>query len=581
MAATKGGKEMRFGMLRRLGLLLAVLAMVTAGCAGDDDGGGGGESAGEPVKGGTLRIVNEEDVDFWDTGSAYTVTAWAFARLHVRTLYSFDSSKSAEEANEPVPDIAAGPPTVSDDRLTYTFKLRPNVRYAPPVNRAVKAEDFIYAVERQFDKKYPSPNPYNSVFKGAEEFADGKADSISGLKAVDDNTLEITLAQPASDFLSIMATNFYAPVPEEYASKYKPQTDYSKVYRGAGPYYLQQWTQDKSATFVRNPNWDQASDPLRKAYVDKVEVRLGVDPNAAQQQIESGDADLSVDNEPPQVDLQRLANDPTLSKQFIAPADGCIRYLTLQTDSGPTAKLQVRQAINYAVDKDAVVRAVGGRIAADPATTILTPPLLGYQKYDLYPTPNNRGDTAKAKELLTKAGYPNGVTLTYVSDTSGQGPRILTSVQESLSRAGIKIKVKALNYPAIYTDNLQLTSKKDEHQIGQAAWCPDYPGNGARSFMGVLLDGRKIVPQGNNNYGDYNSPKTNQLIDQALAATDTDAAGAAWTAADKQAMTDAAWVPLTYDKRGKFWSSRVKNYKYTYWVTNADFANLWLNPNTP
>ena len=159
-------------MLRRLGLLLAVLAMVTAGCAGDDDGGGGGESAGEPVKGGTLRIVNEEDVDFWDTGSAYTVTAWAFARLHVRTLYSFDSSKSAEEANEPVPDIAAGPPTVSDDRLTYTFKLRPNVRYAPPVNRAVKAEDFIYAVERQFDKKYPSPNPYNSVFKGAEEFAE-------------------------------------------------------------------------------------------------------------------------------------------------------------------------------------------------------------------------------------------------------------------------------------------------------------------------------------------------------------------------------------------------------------------------
>ena len=574
---------MRLGKLGRLGLLLAVLAMVAAGCAGDEDGGGAGtdQAAGEPVRGGTLRVVNEEDVDYWDTGSAYTVTAWTFARLHVRTLYSWDSNRPPDQPGEPVPDIAAEPPTISDDRLTYTFKLKPNVKYAPPVNRAVKADDFIYAVERQFDKQFPSPNPYNTVIKGVEEFSDGKAESISGMKAVDDTTLEITLTQPASDFLSIMATNFMAPIPEEYASKYKPQTDYSKVYRGAGPYYLEKWTPNKSATFVRNPNWDAASDPLRKAYVDKVEVRIGVDQNAAQQQIESGDADLSVDNEPPPQDLQRVANDPTLSKQFIAPLDGCTRYLTLQTDSGPTSKLEVRQALNYAVDKEAVVRAVGGRMAADPSSTILTPALVGYQKYDLYPTPNSRGDPAKAKELLTQAGYPNGVTINMVSQTSGEGPRILTSLQESLGRAGIKLKNKGYNYPAIYTDSLQLTSKKTEHQIGQAAWCPDYPGNGARTFMGVLLDGRKITPQSNNNYGDYNSEKTNQLIDQALTAADPDAAAAAWAQADKQAMTDAAWVPLTYDKRGKFWSSRVKNYKYSLWVTNADFANLWLDPNTP
>ena len=112
-----------------------------------------------------------------------------------------------------------------------------------------------------------------------------------------------------------------------------------------------------------------------------------------------------------------------------------------------------------------------------------------------------------------------------VSQTSGEGPRILTSLQESLGRAGIKLKNKRYNYPAVYTDSLQLTSKAAEHQIGQAAWCPDWPGNGARSFMGALLDGRKITPQGNNNYGSYNNDKTNQLIDQALTAADKDAAG--------------------------------------------------------
>ena len=92
----KGGEEMRLGKLRRLGLVLVVLALLTAGCAGEDEGGGGGgdQAVGEPVTGGTLRVVNEEDVDYWDTGSAYTVTSWTFARLHVRTLYSFDITKS-------------------------------------------------------------------------------------------------------------------------------------------------------------------------------------------------------------------------------------------------------------------------------------------------------------------------------------------------------------------------------------------------------------------------------------------------------------------------------------------------------
>ena len=93
-------------------------------------------------------------------------------------------------------------------------------------------------------------------------------------------------------------------------------------------------------------------------------------------------------------------------KQFTAQIDGCTRYLTLQTDSGPTAKLEVRQAFNYAVDKQAIVRAVGGAWPADPSSTILTPPLVGYQKYDLYATPDNRGDPAKAKSCSPRPGTP-------------------------------------------------------------------------------------------------------------------------------------------------------------------------------
>jgi peptide/nickel transport system substrate-binding protein len=571
---------MKPARLRLLGLLLLTLVLVMTGCAGGQ-GDEGAQSALTPVRGGTLRILNMDEVDAFDTGWAYTVTASTLARLHVRTMFSWDSSRPAEQANRPVPDLAAGPPMISDDRLTYTFRLRENVRYAPPVNREVRAEDFVYAVERQLDKRAPSPNPYNTVIKGTSEFLEGEASTISGMRAVDDSTLVITLAQPASDFLSILATTFFAPVPEEHASKYRPGTDYSKVYVGAGPYYLQEWKPGKSATFIRNPNWDPATDPLRKAYVDKVEVRVGVNQNAAQQAIESGDAELSIDNPVPLADLQRLAGDPVLSKRFIAPLDGCTQYLSLQTDNGPTAKPEVREALNYAVDKEAVVRVLGGRLAAEPSTTILTPPLVGYQRYDLYPTPGNRGDPDKARQLLAEAGYPSGVTINIASSTSGSGPKILTSLQESLGRAGIRLRVKSYSATALFEDSLSLPSKAAEHQIGMAGWCPDYPGNGARSFIGVLLDGRTITPEGNLNFGSYNNPATNRLIDQALAAPKEDAAAAAWAAADRQAMRDAAWVPLTYDHRAKSWAERVKNLQYSYWVANGDLANLWLDPNKP
>ena len=273
---------------------------------------------------------------------------------------------------------------------------------------------------------------------------------------------------------------------------------------------------------------------------------------------------------------------PTLSKQFTAQIDGCTRYLTLQTDSGPTAKLEVRRrSTTRSTSKRSSGRS--GRDAADPSSTILTPPLVGYQKYDLYATPDNRGDPAKAKELLTQAGYPNGVTLTMVSQTSGEGPRILTSLQESLGRAGIKLKNKGYNYPAIYTDSLQLTSKKDEHQVGQAAWCADWPGNGARTFcLGRAAGRARDHPAGQQQLRRLQQ-REDRPADRPGAHLGRPGRRVGGLGCCRQAGDDrrSLRVPLTYDKRGKFWSTRVKNYKFSQWVVNASFTNIWLDPNTP
>ena len=323
---------------RRLGLVVLLLVL-TAACGGRQ--GDDGAADVNPVRGGTLRILSAAPVDSADTHSAYTAPAWALMRLHVRTLYSWRGDVPATDGQQPVPDLAAGPPTISDDRRTYTFTLRDNVRYGPPVKRPVVATDFVYAVERQLDSQYPAPHSYNNVIKGTREFGEGRANTISGMKAVDDTTLRITLVQPAPDFLRIVSLPFFAPVPKEYASRFKPGTDYSKAPPvGTGPYQLEEWTPNKSAAYVRNENWVSSTDPLRKAYVDRVEVRMGLDPAAIQQRLEAGAADLSLDAAPPPADLPRLTNDPELAKRFIAPLSGCVSYLSLQTDNGPTAKAQ-------------------------------------------------------------------------------------------------------------------------------------------------------------------------------------------------------------------------------------------------
>src|SRR5919109_416294 len=346
---------------RRWTLLLAV-ALLAAACNGGPDTGAGDRQPPRGVKRGTLRIVNHNDVEVLDPGYAYTAVDWALLRGLVRELYSFDSRVQGEQAMTPVPDLADGPPTLSADGRTYTFRVRKGVRYAPPLDRAVRAEDFVYAVERQLDPDHiRSPNPYSSLIEGTAEFAAGKARTISGMQALNDSTLRITLTQPASDFLSILTLPFFSPVPEDHARDYKPGLDYAQHLAASGPYSVQSYERGRRIELERNQHWDPRTDPLRKAWVDTVSVTIRPSQPGIQQAIERGEQDLNLDNvPPPNADLQRLSADRDLSDRLAVETTGCVHYLTLQMDSEPTRRLKVRQAINYAIDRQAVVAAIGG-----------------------------------------------------------------------------------------------------------------------------------------------------------------------------------------------------------------------------
>jgi len=562
--------------------LLVVLVLLAAAC---DEGGSVEVGRGKPTRGvkhGTLTVVSQSDVDALDPGMAYAAFDFALLRGMVRELYSFDSRLEGERSLQPVPDLADGPYQLSADGRTYTFRILRGVRYAPPVDREIQAKDFVYAVERQLDPAHPSPNPYSRLIRGAGDFAAGRATTISGLQAPDPHTLRITLDRPASDFPSILTLPFFSPVPEDHAKQYRLGRDYGQHLIASGPYRLGRYRPGRTIELVRNESWDPRTDPLRRAWVDKVSVTIGRSEGEIQQDIEDGTADLNLDAVPPPVaELQRLSNDPTLSRQFSIQTTGCVHYLTMQMDAGPTRSLAVRQAVNYAIDRQAVVLALGGTYAGEPASTVLSPTLVGYGAFDLYPSQDDAGDPDRARQLLAGAGYPSGVALTYVGQSSPKWKALYEALRTSLARAGIRLKPTFYKGLEAYTKSLRVRAKREEHQLGAARVCPDVPGNGSRSIIGVLLDGRTITPTSNNNYGDYNNPKVNALIDQAYATRDDRARAALWGQIDRLVMQDAAWAPLVYDREAFFWSSRVRNWTFTPWLANPDITNLWLDPNTP
>jgi peptide/nickel transport system substrate-binding protein len=566
---------MRTARVFRAACLALGLALLGASCTGPQR-----DSGQSGVRGGTLRVLSADDIDGLDTAVNYTPNGIAIARAYARTLYGYNLSGPPEQATDPVPDIASAPPQRSADRRTYTFRLRPGVRYAPPVNREVTAQDFITAIQRFYDKTTPSPGqPYADLIAGARRFGAGKARSISGLAAPDARTLTITLDQPAYDFLAILTLPLFAPVPGEYAASYAVGANYDGHVVGSGPYTPTTYDPGRSVVLVRNPNWDPATDPLRRAWVDRIRITLNVKIASIQRAIDRGDADLSLDSHVPQTQLAALRADPERSRRLSVNSTGNLLYLALGTHraAGAIADVRVRQAVNYAIDKVAYRDAMAGQFApnGELASTILAPGSLGYRRYDLYPTPGGRGDPAKARALLAEAGYPNGLTLGFVTLGSGRYAAARKPIEASLAKAGIDLKVKTYEGPDLWEKSLNVPSKRLEHQLGQTIWNLDYLGDNARQTIVPLFDGRYL------NISEYNNPAVNRLIDRALAEPDQTRRAAMWGEIDQRIMRDAPLVPLLRETFSFQWAARVHGWVYDPWTVTPDLTAPWLDPPSP
>jgi peptide/nickel transport system substrate-binding protein len=557
----------------RVACLTLALALLGASCTTPrQDSNRNGE------RGGTLRVLSADPDYMLDTAAFPNP---AIARAYARTLYSYNLSGPSEQKTVPVPDIADGPAQLSADQRTYTFRLRAGVRYAPPVNREVTAQDFITAIERLYDEGPTYGQQYADLIAGASRFGAGKASRISGLAAPDTRTLTITLDQPAGDFLSILALSMFAPVPAKYAASYAVGANYSGHVIGSGPYTPDIHIPGKTIILDRNPNWDPATDPLRKAWVDRIHIKLGVSIPSIQQAIEREEADLSLSSHVAQARIDALRADPERFRRLSVNTTGWLWHLVLETNpaAGAIADVRVRQAVNYAIDKVAYRDAIAERFTAtgELASTIMAPGSLGYRHYDLYPTPGGRGDPAKARALLAEAGYPNGVTLGFAT-LSGRLAAGRKPIEESLKEAGIDLKVTTNREWEPHFEALGNPAKRLEHQLAQGGWRLDYLGDNARQSIVPQYDSRLGFQD---NFSEYHNPAVNRLIDRALAEPNLDRRAAMWAGIDQRIMRDAPMVPLLWENSSFQWASRVHGWVYDPWTAGPDLTAVWLDPPSP
>jgi peptide/nickel transport system substrate-binding protein len=513
--------------VRLVGLALA-LALVAAACGGGGDEGGGDQAA-TAERGGVLRTAIS-DFGFtngFDPTGEYVAVAIGLYGAMTRTLMGVKHIAGAP-GNELVPDLAAAAPELSDDGLTYTFKLKPGVKWAPPLDRDVTSKDVAYAFQRM--NAAPLVAQYGTYYTGVVKGMDGKAKSaattIPGIETPDDQTIVFNLEQPTGDFLYRLTMPAAAPIPEEVAKCFTKAGDYGRYVMSNASYMIQGsdklditscdtmkpisgFDPSKSITLVRNPNYDQATDDTRSNYVDGIIVSVNTNVDDIFSQISAGSLDSSISDQPPKPVLQQYLTDQAKKPYLHSNSGDRTWYITMNWAVPPFDDIHVRKAVNWVMDKQGILQAWGGSTFGEIATHNIPPIVLGEKlgsDYNPYASEGNRGDEAKAKEEMKQSKYdtnkdgvcdakecsnlvmPNRNTPTF-SDSEAV-------VVSSLEKIGIKVKPRQLASSAAYTT---IQTVKNRIPIAlNAGWGKDYAD--AYTFVGPLLDGRSIKATGNSNY---------------------------------------------------------------------------------
>ena len=492
--------------------------------------------AAEPKSGGDIIVTYQNDVATLDPAIGYDWQNWSMIKSLFDGLMDYDPGTTELRL-----DLAESY-TLSEDGKTYTFKLRPGVKFHN--GREMKAADVKYSLERTSNPNTKSPGAgFFSPIVGYDAVSQGEATELEGVKVVDDYTVSIELTAPNATFLHVMGLNFASIVPKEEVEKYGE--DFGKNPVGTGAYELTDWTLGQKLVFEKNPEYFRSGVP----YIDTITFEVGQEPLVALQRLERDEVDIAGDGIPPAKYLQ-FKNDPRFQDLMVTGDQLHTGYLTLNVTMPPLDNLKVRKAINMAINKDRIVRIINGR--ATPANQPLPPAMPGYDSdYEGY-----KFDPEGAKALLAEAGFADGFeTELFVMNTDPQ-PRIAQAMQQDLANIGITANIKSLAQANV----IAAGGVQDQAPMvwsGGMAWIADFPD--PSNFWGPILGCDGAVPGGWNWawYCNEELDAKGAKADAMAAAEQQEARTELWGEVFTQAMADAPWVPIFNEQRVTVHSKRM------------------------
>ncbi|MGC4978652.1 ABC transporter substrate-binding protein [Streptomyces sp. DT199] len=536
------------------------LSLGAAACGGggdDNDGGGNGKKDAalnsivnaSDKKGGTATYEHSDVPDSLDPGNTYYGWVQNFSRLYGRTLTTFKPA-AGKEGLEVVPDLAEGLGKSSPDAKTWTYKVRAGVKFQD--GTPVTSKDVKYAIERSnFAPEALSNGPtyFKAYLEGGDKYKgpykDKSAEGLKSIETPDDRTIVFKLKQPFADFDYLATFSQTAPVPQAKDTGAK----YVQAIQSTGPYQFQSYEEGRGATLVRNKQWDAKTDPIRKALPDKITIKFKVNPVTVDNNLLSDKitADAAGTGVQPQTQPKVLRG--KYANQTDSSYAGATQYIALNVNVKPFDNADCRKAVQWGLDKQSVLDAMGGSPKGDVATTLLPPSVNGYTKFDTYATDGHKGDVAKAKAALKACGKPNGFNtiLTARSDRPAE-IAAATAIQASLKKIGINIEIKQFPSGKYFSNFAGVPSYVHDNKLGMLsmAWGADWPtGYG---FLDQIVNGAAIKPSGGNNLMELDDPKINKALTDAIANTDDAARTKAWGDIDKMVLDNASVVPLIYRK---------------------------------
>lgn len=548
---------------RLIALVLGVflIAALLAACGGDTGNDGEAETAatqateatatgeaaqpaeqeGGAPEPGVLRIAEQEPPDPFDPATLSDNRSIELAQN------VFDGLTRINESDLSVEGAIAEDWSVSADGLTYTFALRDGVTFQN--GDPVTAEDVVYTLNRSVNPEVK--NQYAFFLGGIEGFAEvseGTATELSGVKAIDDKTVEITLSAPAGYFPSLMALWPAWLVDQKTVEEFGEDWVNPPNVVGTGAFRLTEQVADSNYVFEANPDYFEGAPSLQR-----VEVTIVPEPATALARYEAGEFDVIRNLSP--ATYRQVQEDPELKAQFGSVPLLRTTWVNMRNDAAPFDDKNVRLAFNYAVDREAIVNVALGGLGS-PASTFLPPGLPGSVAGEREPIPY---DPEQARQFLADAGYPDGegfpqVELVFQSraDLQAVAEVLQGQLRESL---GIEIGLKGMPDKAF---NDLINDPERRPLLTLYSFGLDYPDPQEQHEYLAYSQ-----PRGFANYANFSNAEFDALIDEANQTTDFDQRMELHKQAETILLDEAAVVPLYHPLATWLVKPYVQNFAVT------------------